>query len=204
MPKVEINWSKVGIGAAAVASLALLIEHVIPHAIDLNPVHHWLSEYVLSGSVAARIIMRVAFFALAICAFSVAMLARPRISKSLFTLSSLGLAAMPFLDTDPNDGRSYHFSWPLTAGNLHQLSLYVAIGATLFGIGLSVYRQHRRKRGELLLLGVAVLATIVQAILIATSHAAGEMTRFGGITERIIVGAMLAWVVLFATHNYDR
>jgi hypothetical protein len=189
------------LGSAAAALILLVAEHVIGHGKDLNPIDHWLSEYVLSASTPAVWLMRLAFLALATAAVSVAALSREKILKAVFGLSAVGLAAMPFLDSDPNDGRSSGMNWPLTHGNLHQLMLYLAIGSTLLGIGLRVFRyasnRNPRRRLEAAFFAVAIVATIVQFFLVAASESQHQMTRFGGVTERVIVVAMLAWVISF-------
>lgn len=190
----QSTWRKVGIVAAFLSLALLLIEHFIPHGIDLDPVNHWLSEYVLSHSVAAIWLMKAAFLSLAVSALAVAMIAPDRRGRLLFLVASFGLAVMPILDTNPNDGLSQGMKWPPTPGNLHQLALYLAIGAALLGMGLSRARGARRMRPSFLF-GVAILATAAQTGLVAASHAVHQATRFGGVTERTIVVAMLCWVI---------
>lgn len=183
-------WRRVGIASSLVALVLLTTEHFLGHGRDLNPVDHWLSEYVLSGSALAVWVMRIAFVGLSLAALSVAAVSK---EKLFFILASAGLVAMPFCDTYPNDG-IVRPMWPLTAGNVHQLLLYAAIGSALLGIVIQNYRR-RCPMPETSLLLFAAIATGVQTYLVADSQATGRMTYFGGITERIIVVAMLAWVM---------
>jgi len=191
------SWRRIGKAAALLAFLLLLTEHFLPHGIDLNPRDHWLSEYVLSGSTLARWLMRAAFLALAATAFSVGMTLPSRVPRGLFWIASLGLASMTFFDSDPNDGRSYRIFWPPTAGNLHQIALYLAIGATLAGM-VFCWRLRGSRRSIIVQrssLIVAACATVIQTILVAISQAHHAMTSYGGITERIVVLAMVIWVI---------
>ncbi len=61
---------KVGIIASLGACVLIGIEHVLSHGVDLNPIDHWISEYALSESLPARMIMGMAFVALATVALS--------------------------------------------------------------------------------------------------------------------------------------
>jgi len=186
------RWSWIGITSAIATLVLLFAEHFLDHGRDLNPVDHWMSEYVLSGSPLAVWIMRLAFVALALSALSIAMVSRTRTIKALFLLSAAGLAAMTLLDTYPNDGVQRP-KWPLTPGNAHQLLLYLAIGATLVGMAVHARRSQWPRIDRVLLL-LAVCATAVQTYLVAVSQAHGQMTHFGGVTERVIVAATLVWV----------
>jgi hypothetical protein len=193
-------WARSAIAAACVAFAFLCVEHVLPHGPNLiPPEHHWLSEYVLSSAPGAASIMRIAFVALATTAWLVSRLQTRGLGRAVFVLGSLGLGAMTFFDTDPIDGKRYGFQWPLTHGNMHQLLLYVAMGAVLAGIALTARHDSgsgKRRHFEMFLLGLAVLATVVQTVLVTISR--DTMTYFGGLTERVIVVATLAWVVSFS------
>jgi hypothetical protein len=110
---------------------------------------------------------------------------------------------MAFFDTYPNDSFPHPWRWPLTYGNIHQLLLYGAIGATLCGIGLRIFVLDRTRAANkigALLFWLAVIATLVQAALVIAQPTA---TRFGGITERIIVVATLLWVIGFCASDKD-
>ena len=188
------GWRKCALAGAIAVFVILVIEHLLPHGMDLNARDHWLSEYVLSHSITARWLMRFAFLALGVTAISVSMTFRERAPRALFQIASLALAAMSILDTDPNDGRPFRMSWPPTHGNLHQVALYIAIGATLAGMAFALGRL-RPSSGQGFLLIVAIGATMIQALLVTISQVQGGMTHFGGVTERIVVGAMLLWVL---------
>ena len=193
------------------ATIALLLPlHFMEHGRDLNPVDHWLSEYVLSRSAFSQALMHLAFMTLGLAALSVAMSVlhtRPAkgpnwiqradtFAKSLFFISAVGLAGMTFFDTDANVEpivKSMH-------GNVHQILLDVAIGATLLGIVwvLSTRTQPRtRVRYESGFVGAAISATLVQACLVLPAELGHRASQFGGITERIIVIATLGWVWSF-------
>ncbi|HTQ08684.1 MAG TPA: DUF998 domain-containing protein [Fimbriimonadaceae bacterium] len=195
----EARWRRLAKVAALAVILILVAEHFLPHGVDLNPVDHWLSEYALSRLAFARWLIRVAFAALATVAVVVAQSAKSRLSRWAFLTSAAGLASMILFDTDPNDGRPIRFLWPPTAGNLHQIALYVAIGGALSGMVLAWRNASALQR---LCLSVSAVATAVQVCLVAVSQACHEMTHFGGITERLVVLAMLAWAILeFGVYN---
>lgn len=206
-------WRRFGIFAACAAFLLLLVLHFIPHGKDLNPVDHWLSEYVLSDSLPARILMRIAFFMLALAALSVAVQVNGALVRWLFLLSTLGLATMPFADTYANNGFRYDIAWPYEAGEWHQIGLYAAIGATILGIALHVFRSRHSTRLEAALLGAAVSATVIQIFVVAVGTSKlvyplagnhpGPIVTFGGVTERVIVAAMLAWVISFCLRSAE-
>lgn len=197
---MQVFWRRVGTGSA-IAALALLgLEHLVNAAAShLDPVHHWLSEYVLSPSPAARYMMFAAFILLGCAAASVAALSQHLAPKALFAVSSASLVAMAFFNTDPNDGKDYPFRWPLSAGNVHQLLLYAAIGATIAGMALQTIwladPARRRRLLELSLLAVTIAATAIQVGLVARSLPG--KTYYGGVTERIVVVAMLGWVLSY-------
>jgi hypothetical protein len=206
-------WRKLAFAGVVLTCLLLLTEHFLPHGRDLNPVNHWLSEYVLSDSFYGRWLMHIAFFTLAFSALSTSILVAlqstagiARIGSGLLMVSAAGLAGMSFFNTDPNDGRVHDMQWPLSPGSAHLLLLYVAIGAAFVGIGTQVCQHRPRKLliYERALLGLAVGAMAVQAYLVVVSHAAARMTTLGGITERITVLALLAWVTLFALPQTTR
>ena len=208
-----MGWTRIGIFSACAAFLLLLVLHFIPHGKDLNPVDHWLSEYVLSDSLPARILMRLAFLMLALAALSVAVLVNGGLVRWLFLLSTLGLALMPFADTYANNGYRYDLNWPYEAGEWHQIGLYAAIGAALLGIALHVFRSRNSTSSEAALLGAAVSATIVQIFVVAVGTSKlvyasagslpGPIVTFGGVTERVIVVTMLAWVISFCLRRAE-
>lgn len=179
----------------------LIAEHLIDHGSGLVPVqHHWLSEYVLSQSVAGRVLMRTSFVALAASSLSVAMLSRERIQRALFAVSAAGLAAMTFFDTDPN--LPIHPAiWPTLHGIVHQVCLYAAMSAGLLGIGLHIFRRDKSWSGPAIF-SVAILATIVQTVLVAETQ--NKMTLYGGLSERVVVAAVIVWVIRFcALRQFD-
>lgn len=202
---MDSAWRRAAQISATVSLALLLAEHFLPHGLDLNPVDHWLSEYALSHSSIARGSMIFTFAALAATAFSVSMISRWWVQRGFFLLSSVALAAMMFFNTDPNDGRIFRILLPPTPGNWHQIALYVAIGATLLGMAAAELRGDRGSRSDgwkrQSLLGVAVVATGIQTGLVAWSVSERTMTRYGGITERIVVSATLAWVLLFSLES---
>jgi hypothetical protein len=184
----------------AIASLVVLfLEHFIDHGRNLNGIDHWLSEYVLSDSAPARWLMRAAFVLLAGSALGVSFASSRLWPRLLFGLSGLGLGAMALFNSDPNDGLHTSMAWPLTAGNVHQILLYVAIGGALLGMLSSAIRRNESgSKLEWPLVGTAIGATLLQTWLVSLSTQRHEMTRFGGITERIIVAAVLLWVLTSA------
>lgn len=178
--------------------MLLIAEHFIDHGSGLVPAeHHWLSEYVLSLSPAGRALMHAAFVALAASALSVAILSREKMQRALFAISAAGLAAMTFFDTDPNSP-IHPTNWPTLHGVVHQGCLYVAMSAGLVGMGLHLFREDR-SRGGAAILSVAGIATIIQTALVAQTQ--GKMTLYGGLTERIIVCAVLVWVIGFCANR---
>ena len=77
-------------------------------------------------------------------------------------------------------------------------ALFVAMGASLAGIFLSIRSEHSLgniRRLEVGCLAVALIASAVQLVLVWQSR--DQMTLYGGVTERIVVAATLAWVVAF-------
>lgn len=211
----ERFWRKIGIAGAVLAFAILLLEHFISHGKDLNPVDYWISEYVLSNSPTARILMHAGFVLLALSAFAVAVDFRVertsrhinwiRLEKICFFTAALGLLLMTFCNTDPNDGRGYAIVWPPTIGNWHQIFLYAGMGGALSGMALWVCwvdtSSDRRSRFEAALLGAAICSTIVQMFLVASSDATKTMTRFGGVTERIVLVCSLAWVISYCARR---
>src|SRR5689334_136089 len=117
-----LRWLRVAglIGAGSAFGL-LGVEHFLPQSGNLLPVEdHWLSEYVLSSSPTAALLMKLAFLALGMTAACVGLLQREAWDKGLFLIGGIGLATMAFCDTYPNDGGKYPMQWPPTAGNWHQ------------------------------------------------------------------------------------
>lgn len=201
-----LPWRKVGIGASVVVLLSLTAEYSINLGKPgFDATDHWLSEYVLSDSTLVVLLMKASFFGLGLAALTVGKLSREWFSKMLFFFGATGLAAMAFFDTDPNDGRIYPMHFPPTPGNMHQVLLMVAMGATLLGISLRVFwfqsKQTRRSKYEAFLFGAALCSTVIQTFLSQIADTNHTMTRFGGITERIIVIATLTWVISFCSRD---
>jgi hypothetical protein len=190
--------SKLATACAILSLLVLFLEHFIDHGRNLNGIDHWLSEYVLSESAPARWLMWAAFMLLAGSALGVSLASSRLWPRLLFGLSALGLGVMAFFESDPNDGLHTSMSWPPTAGNVHQILLYLAIGGALLGMLSSATGRRAGSRLEWALVGAAICATLIQTWLVAISTQRHEMTRFGGITERIIVVAVLLWVLTSA------
>lgn len=190
--------ASVSVWSAGVTASILALLHILPHGSDLNGAHHWLSEYVLSQNPSAVWLMKFAFVGLALTAFGVAWRTSVRSSRGLFVTAALALGAMTFFDSDPNDGRHLGMSWPLSAGNIHQLLLYVAIGGTLLGMVIETRRSSliQSRLWMWVAVALAIFATAAQTMLVWQSHERLSMTYYGGITERLVVGAMLIWVVL--------
>jgi hypothetical protein len=184
--------------AAPLATLAiLLVEHFLPHGKDLNPVHHWLSEYVLSDSPLGVALMHAAFVGLAATAVAVMTLPVSRGNRALFGIGGAALFGMTFFDTEPNGIPITHMTWPPTPSQVHKLLLYVALATVLLGMALHSHDQTKPKRSPMLaLFGIAAVATAVQTYLIAVSKSQEQPTQFGGITERVVVLATLAWACL--------
>jgi hypothetical protein len=189
-------WSRVALWSAVAAIFALTGEHFIEHGRDLNAIHHWLSEYVLSGSGLARWLMRAVFLFLGLSALGVSMCSNGRAQRFLFASAGSALGLMMFFDSDPNDGIHTGMSWPLTPGNVHQVLLYTAIGGALLGMLSSTMMRRGSSRVESALTLIAIGTTAIQAVFVAMSIANHEMTRFGGLTERVVLLAVLAWVIL--------
>lgn len=189
----SFGWKRLGLVAILLTSLALLVEHVLPHGRDLNPVDHWLSEYVLSSSASAPLIMRFGFVGLALSALSVGQIHRDRVTGNLMRVAAIALAAMVALDTNSNDGRAPWMSWPPSAANLHQVALYVTLGACV----LAIARDARLTRARLVRFcsAFAFVAVGLQLALVTFYGSRSEMTRFGGLTERAIVVVLAVWAL---------
>jgi hypothetical protein len=199
-------WQRVGVVAALLVLLCLIVEYIFNLGrAGFDATNHWLSEYVLSDSLWVVWFMKACFIGLGVAGYASGKRSREWHVRALFQLGAICLAAMAFLDTDPNDGRVYPMRFPPTHGNMHQLLLFVAMGATLIAIALRVflYDPPKARRGKLeaVLFGAALSATSVQFFLSSIADANHVMTRFGGITERIIVVTIMAWVISFCLRD---
>ncbi|MFN8139180.1 MAG: DUF998 domain-containing protein [Fimbriimonadales bacterium] len=199
----RFNWSGLGVAAVVAATASLLTCHIADGGRQFSPVHNWLSEFVLSNNPYVEFPMRAAFVFIGLAAFSVAMLSRDRLIIVLFLVSAVGLVLMMPNDTDPNDGRHYDFHWPLTPGNVHQICLTVAIGATIIGMALATFWREKasasRYMFEAALLAVLILATVIQFIVVLQGYRNFAPVQYGGFTERVIVLATFGWVISYCS-----
>lgn len=199
----RLNWSGLGVAAVLAATASLLICHIADGGRQFSSLHNWLSEFVLSNNPYVEFPMRAAFVFIGLAAFSVAMLTRDRLITFLFVVSAVGLVLMMHNDTDPNDGRHYDFRWPLTPGNVHQICLTVAIGATIIGMALATFWREKasssRTNSEAALFAVLILATVTQFIVVFLGYRNFAPVQYGGLTERVIVLTTFGWVISYCT-----
>src|ERR1044072_6255794 len=113
------------LSSALAPILAVLTLLFLPHGRDLNPVHHWLSEYVLSHNSAAIWLMRRSFAVLGLTAWTVGFRATTRVGRFTFGLAGAALVSMIFLEWAPNDGKHLAMARPLLPGSIHPLLLYI-------------------------------------------------------------------------------
>lgn len=204
MNRVIATMGLFSIGACA---LLLVFAHFGTESKEFSPLHNWLSEFVLSQSPAVQLSMRISFVLFSLAALSVALLNKRRVVMLLFGVASAALMFMTFTDTDPNDGKKYALSWPLTQGNVHQICLYIAMGGAILGMARVTWARTPPKASapaiETVAIVTTLLATAVQSFLVYLGDRNRSPVVFGGLTERIIVFAVFIWVASFCSRSRD-